>query len=252
MRQTMKRVLLLLLCLIILLSSCSKDEFSTELKKNILDPADLELGGYKAESGYWYLDEEDPLIVIAEYEREVELSNGERDTAYMKIPYVNVDTTGAAGISQHIKADYTTKYDSYFEKPDDRIVKVDYSYTIVQDTLAILMKEAVQTPEENSAITYAFYYDILVDTEISLNDFAGVCNSTLTEILDGLVETEWGKDYLTETGIEPNDSCITALTFNAEDGTFDVYCINPDGITQTVVNVTPVEQEIDFSQFETY
>lgn len=248
----MKRLAILLMCLLILLCSCGneKDGFSKKLKKNIIDPADLKLGGYTAENGYVYLDESDPLVLIAEYERGVELSNGERDVAYMKLPYINVDLEGAKAVSEHLNADYTTKYGDYFKKPDDRIVQVDYTSSIVQDSLAIFVHETVTTPTEKGTITYAFYYDILVDCELPLSSYAGVCGSTLSEIMEGLESTDWAADYLTQTGIEPNDSCITALDFNADDQTFDVYCINPDGTTQTVVNVTPVDQELDFSGLE--
>ncbi|MBR5515932.1 MAG: hypothetical protein IKU52_06990 [Clostridia bacterium] len=221
-----------------------------KLKTKILDPEKIELGGYQSENGNWYVDEENPLITIAEYERKTELSNKKTDTSYMKLPHVNVDLEGAKSVSAHIKADYTEKYESFFKKPDDRIVKVDYSYEIAQDTIAILISEEVTTPKESGTITYVYYYDILVDSEESISTYAGICGSSLYEIMEGLIETDWAKDYLTVTGFEPNDSCITALTFNPEDETFDVYCINTDGISQTVVTVTPVEQEIDFSQFQ--
>jgi len=251
-RQEMKRIAVLLLCLIILLTSC-RGKATSSLKKSVTDPDTLDFGGYKLEgTEYWYLDEKEPLVNIAEYEREVKLSNGKSGVASMRLPYLNVDIEGARSFSDNITKMYNEKYLSYFKKPDDRIVKVDYSYEIAQDTLILLMSETIETPKEKGTITYAYYYDIFTDESMDLVSFAGLCGTSLPELLDGLYNTQWSEEYLEETGFEPTENCLTGLTFNADEETFDLYCIDTNGTTQTVVTVTPVEREIDFSQLQLY
>lgn len=221
-------------------------------------PSDLELGGIlNEEINLVYVDESDPIFCLGEQSFEMTLSDGTVGTSSIRLPYIDADLPGAISVSNHIYGDYTEKYSEYFETPDDRIVNVDYSWEIAQDTLCILMHERIQTPEYTGSMTYVFYYDILVDQEMSMAEFIGISGSSFTEILDGIYNTDWSAAYTETTGSEPTDAVITAVTFNkAVDeeavDTFDVYCINADGVTQTLLEVTPVEAESPFEMGEIY
>lgn len=268
----MKKLIYILMVAVLLfaLTACSKDGGSkseaavseTELVLpegpgwSITVSDTLELGGVvNEENGILYVDETDPIFCLGEQSFEMTLSDGTVGTSSIRLPYIDADLPGAISVSNHIYSDYTEKYSEYFDTPDDRIVNVDYSWEIAQDTLCILMHEKVQAPDYTGEMTYVFYYDILVDQEMSMAEFIGISGSSFTELLDGIYLTDWSASYTEATGNEPTDAVITAVTFNRADtdegvDTFDVYCINADGVTQTLLTVTPVEAEDPFADGE--
>ncbi|MBE6574425.1 MAG: hypothetical protein E7652_08560 [Ruminococcaceae bacterium] len=232
---------------------------------NVEFPASEELGGIligeeepaDGSDPLISLDETDPLICIANIERDVTLSDGTEGTSYIRIPYINLGIEGALTMSENIYNYYSERFSAYFNEPDDRIIKIDFRYEIRQDVLCIFITESIQTPAALSEMTYGYYYDILVDVEIDMETFIGYCGFTAVGIQEGLRETEWAARYYEETGNYPDHSIFTAVAFNISknqdiSNTFDVYCTNTDNLTQSMIMVTPVKQELDLSMLEQY
>ncbi len=229
----MKKLLIVVLTLLILFCSCAKK---------------AELGGIVRENGLLYLDLDNPLIDAEVIEKKVTLSNGKSDTSYMKVPLLNVDLKGANAVSACMAEDLDSAYGDYFNKPDDRIVKIDYTYHEINDVLAVLITVTEITPETESTLTYVYYYDILVDTEMDIVSYSNTCGAQFSSVYKAVMNTEWAADYEKETGSLPGDDAVSALIYKG-DNVFDVYCINTDGLSETIITVEPEKTEIDFSQF---
>ena len=237
----MKRFLAMLLALLILLCACGEDKESEK---------ELTLGGITdPNTGLVYIDFDDPVITGEEMKAEVTLSEGTKGSSYMKIPVLNVDLKGANEVSETVKADLTEKYGDYFDDPDDRLIKVDYTTENINDMLVLLVSEEITTPDSNSKMTYSYYYDSLADTPLSIVDFSNYNGAQFATVYKAVIESDWAVKYEEETGNLPYEDVITALACKG-DLLFTVYCTNPDGMTQTVLELQVEDVPLDFSGFE--
>ncbi len=219
----MKKSIVLLLAILILLCACEKKQ-------------EIELGGYLSENGYWYMDPESPTVEAPKKEIKVTLSDGTTDTSYMKRPILNVDTEGANSVTDVIKNYLDDNYGKYFKKPDDRIVKVDYTTGYENDILTVVITEEIITPDSTSKKSTAFYYDALSDVELNMLEYTNTNGAQLSTVYKALLDSDWAKEYEAETGNLPYEDIITAINYKG-DLVFDVYCTNPDGLTETVLEL---------------
>ncbi len=232
----MKRFLIVLLVTLMLMCACGEDE--------------IKLGGItNPENGLLYLDFDDPVIEADKKEVDVTLSDGTKGTSYMKIPMLNVDLEGAKEVSETVEKDLIEKYGDYFEDPDDRIIKIDYTTEDIYDMLVLLISEEITTPKGTGKITYSYYYDSLADTPLSIVDFSNYNGAQFATVYKAVLESDWAADYEKETGELPYEDVITALGCKGE-LLFTVYCTNPDGITQTVLELQVEDVPLDFSGLE--
>ena len=219
-----KKVLITVLALLLLLCACEKKQ---------------ELGGYKAENGYWYIDFEDPTVEAEKKEVKVTLSDGTVDTAYMRRPILNVDLEGANAVTESIKSYLDEKYGKYFKKPDDRIVKIDYETSDVNDMLTVVITEEITTPEKTVKYATCFHYDALADVELNMMEYSNTNGAQLSTVYEALLESDWAKEYEKTTGNPPYEDVMNGLVCHGE-LKFDVYCIEPDG-----ENVTKLELQVE-------
>lgn len=223
----MKRFLILLLTLLMLLCACGDDEGEKEVTLGgITDP----------ENGLLYIDFDNPVIEADKKEAEVTLSDGTKGTSCMKIPMLNVDLAGAKELSETIEKDLTEKYGDYFKDPDDKIVKVDYTTEDINDMLVLYVSEEVTTTKGKGTITTSYYYDALADTPLSIIDFSNYNGAQFATVYKAVLNSDWAADYEKATGELPYEDVITALGCKG-DLLFKIYCTNPDGITQTVLEL---------------
>ncbi|MBR6514836.1 MAG: hypothetical protein IKT46_08410 [Clostridia bacterium] len=221
----MKKLIPILFILAILLCSCTNE-------------ATPKLGGFQSENGYWYLDFEDPTVEVKQ-EVKVTLSDGTKDTAYICRPIVNVDNDGANTVSKSIKTYLDEKYGSYFKKPDDRIVKVDYESYANNDILTIVITENITTPDGTSSYATCFYYDDLAGSELNMMEYSNTNGAQLSTVYEAVIESDWAAEYEKTSGNPPYEDVITGMVCHG-DLKFDVYCIEPDGI-----NVTKLELQVE-------
>ena len=230
-----KKALITVLALMMLLCACEKKQ---------------ELGGYLSENGYWYLDFEDPTVEAEKLEVEVTLSDGTKDTSYLRRPILNVDTEGANAVTKSIKTYLEDKYKSYFKKPDDRIVKVDYETSDINDMLAVVITEEVITPKETSKLSTCFYYDALSDVELNLMEYSNINGAQLSTVYEAILETDWAKEYEKVTEHMPYEDVLTALVCTGS-LKFDAYCTNPDTITETKLELEVEDVPLQIPGMET-
>ncbi len=226
MRKDMKKLILILLTLVMLLCACEKKQ-------------ELKLGGYLSENGYWYLDFDDPTVEAEKKEVKVTLSDGTVDTAYMRRPILNVDTEGANTVTGSIKNYLDEKYEKYFKKPDDRIVKIDYETSDTNDMLTVIITEEITTVEKTVKYVSCFYYDALADVELNMMEYSNTNGAQLSTVYEAVIESDWAKEYEKTTGKPPYEDVINGLVHHG-DLKFDVYCIDPDG-----ENVTKLELQVE-------
>ncbi len=222
----MKKLIVILLALTILLCACGKD-------------TDQKLGGYQSENGLWYIDFEDPTIEAEKKEVKVTLSDGTVDTSYLRRPILNVDIEGANTVTKSIKDYLDEKYEKYFKKPDDRIVKVDYETSDINDMLTVVITEEIITPEKTTVTVACFHYDALADVELNMMEYSNTNGAQLATVYEAVLESDWAEEYEKETGTPPYEDVIHGLVHHG-DLKFDVYCIEPDG-----ENVTKLELQVE-------
>lgn len=236
----MKKFLVLMLAVLMLLCACGKREEN----KNIT------LGGITdPENGLLYIDFDNPLIEAEKKEVEVTLSDGTKGTSYMRVPMLNVDLEGAKEVSEEISDALNERYGKYFKKPDDRIVKVDYTSEDINDMLVVILTEEVITPEGSGTMTYTYYYDSLADTSLSMLDFSNYNGAQLATVYEAVLETDWAAEYEEETGNLPYEDVLTGLTCKG-DLLFTAYCTNPDGVTQTALELEVEDVPLELPDIE--
>lgn len=234
----MKKLFILLIAVMLLLCACKKEQ-------------EVKLGGYLSENGLWYIDFESPVIEAEKKEVEVTLSDGTKDTSYIKRPILNVDIEGANAVTERIKTYLDDSYEKYFKNPDDRIVKVDYTTDDENDILTVIITEEIITPEKTSKKSTAFYYDALSDVELNMLEYSNTNGAQLTTVYKALLETDWAKEYEDKTGEPPYQEVITALNYKG-DLVFEAYCTNPDGITETVLEMQVEDVPLTLPNMEDY
>ncbi len=219
-----KKILILILALMMLLCACEKKQ---------------QLGGYKAENGYWYIDFENPTIDAEKKEIKATLSDGRKDTSYIRRPILNVDTEGANAVTESIKTYLDEKYGKYFKDPDDRIIKVDYETQDIYDILTVIVTEKVITAEKTTEYTTCFHYDALADVELNMMEYSNTNGAQLSTVYKAVLESDWAKEYEKTAGTPPYEDVISGIVHRGE-LMFDIYCIEPDG-----ENVTKLELQVE-------
>ncbi|MBR4881554.1 MAG: hypothetical protein IKU19_06440 [Clostridia bacterium] len=227
----MKKLILILLALTMLLCACSKE--STP-----------ELGGYQSENGYWYLDFDEPTVEVKK-EVKVTLSDGTTDTSYLCRPVINVDNEGANQVTKSIKDYLDEKYEKYFKKPDDRIIKVDYETSAANDILTVIITEEIITPEKTSNCVACFHYDDLAGVELNMMEYSNMNGAQLSTVFSAVYESDWAAEYEETTGESPYEDAMLGIVCHG-DLLFDVYCLDPDGdsVTKLELQVEDVPLEI--------
>ena len=221
-----KKAFIIVIALMMLLCSCQKEEKQ-------------KLGGYLSENGYWYLDFEDPTVEAEKKEVKVTLSDGTKDTAYMRRPIINVDNEGANAVTKSIKDYLDEKYGKYFKKPDDRIVKIDYETSAANDILTVVITEEITTTEKTIKYAKCFHYDDLAAVELNMMEYSNTNGAQLSTVYEAVLDSDWAKEYEKETGNPPYEDVINGLVCHGE-LMFDVYCIDADG-----ENVTKLELQVE-------
>ncbi len=221
----LKRALLIVLALMLLLCGCQKDT--------------VKLGGYQSENGLWYIDFEDPTIEAEKKEVKVTLSDGTVDTSYLRRPILNVDIEGANTVTKSIKDYLDEKYEKYFKKPDDRIVKVDYETSDINDMLTVVITEEIITPEKTTVTVACFHYDALADVELNMMEYSNTNGAQLSTVFKAVLESDWAEEYEEKTGKPPYEDVMMGLVCHG-DLKFDVYCLDADG-----ENVTKLELQVE-------
>lgn len=240
----MKKILAVILASLLLLSACGdktksdkKDNADKDTQTESVEKEKRPLGGIvNPDSGILYLDYDDPIAVFDRKEIEVTLSNGEKGTSYMNIPVLNVDLPEANEVSAAVEKDLMDKYGSYFENPDDRIIKVDYFTEDIYDMLILFVTEEITTPEGSGTKTWGYYYDVISDDALDIVSFSNYCGAQFATVYKAVLESEWAAEYEKETGSLPYEDVITAIGCKG-DLLFTIYCTNPDGVTQEVLEL---------------
>lgn len=222
----MKKLVILLLALTLLLCACGKDTTP-------------ELGGYQSENGYWYLDFEKPTVEGPKKEVKVTLSDGTKDTSYMRLPIVNVDNEGANTVSKSIKTYLDEKYGKYFKNPDDRIVKIDYETSAANDILTVILIEKITTTEKTVEYVTCYHYDDLAAVELNMMEYSNTNGAQLSTVYEAVIASDWAKEYEEQAGHPPYEDVMNGLVCHG-DLLFDVYCIDADG-----ENVTKLELQVE-------
>ena len=234
----MKRLIITILALTMLLCACGKD-------------TNLKLGGYQAENGYWYMDFKEPVIDAEKQEVKVTLSDGTKDTSYIRRPILNVDIEGANAVTKSIKTYIDEKYKSYFKKPDDRIIKVDYEISDNNDMLTVILTEEIITPAGTTRYVSCFHYDALADTELNMMEYSNINGAQLSTVYAAVIESDWAKEYEKTTGKPPYEDVMLGLVCHG-DLKFDVYCLNHDGNGYTKLELQVEDVPLTLPDMEYY
>ena len=154
-------------------------------------------------------------------------------------------------MTKSIKTYLDDKYKSYFKKPDDRIVKVDYETSDNNDMLTVVVLEEIITPEKTTTYASCFHYDALADVELNIMEYSNTNGAQLSTVYAAVLESDWAKEYEKTTGKPPYEDVMLGLVCHGE-LKFDVYCLNADGESYTKLELQVEDVPLQIPDMEYY